>query len=77
MLIVTAEAEPVALVAVMSKSAVLATTEGVPVITQALDKLRPVGKVGDDEQLVIAPPEFDGVIVPTEVLFVKVNGEPE
>jgi len=61
----------------MSKSAVLATTEGVPVMTQALDKLSPVGSVGDDSQLVIAPPLFDGVIVPTDVLLVNVNGEPE
>jgi len=46
-------------------------------MTQALDKLKPVGSVGFAEQLVIAPPELLGVIVPTEVLLVKVNGEPE
>jgi hypothetical protein len=52
------------------------TADGVPVITHVEDRVTPAGKVLSDVQELIAPPEFEGVIVVMALPFVKTNGLP-
>jgi hypothetical protein len=47
------------------------------VITPVFERLNPGGSVGLDEHEVVVAPEFDGVIVPTDVPAVKLYGLPE
>ena len=70
------DAEPPVLVAVIEYEVAPDTAVGVPVITQALEMLRPAGRLGLDEQLVGVPPELEGVCVEIAEPVVKVKGEP-
>ena len=53
------------------------TSVGVPVMSQFPARVRPAGSAGFTEQAVIVPPMLVALIVPTELLLVKVKGLPE
>ena len=53
------------------------TSVGVPVMSQALERVRPAGSAGLTEHAVTVPPVLVALIVPTELLLVKVKGLPE
>lgn len=50
---------------------------GVPEITQELERLKPDGSTGADEQPLIVPPVLVGDCEEIATPFVKVNGVPE
>jgi hypothetical protein len=69
--------EPTELVPVIVYEVVAFTAVGVPESTQVVERERPAGKVGDDEQEVAGLPVFAGVWAAIAVPFIKVNGVPE
>ena len=70
---VTAD-DPPELVAVITKLAAAETDVGVPVISHVVALIpRPAGNVGEEEQLVMAPPVEVPVIAGIASSFVKTN----